>query len=351
MKSKLIPLFLSTAFLVSFVWAGTIKSHGTAGATQLLVPVGAENIAVSGANGATVTGVGALYLNPAGAAGLQTGFQGQASTMKYLAGINLTYAGIVTNLGRAGSVGFSIKTFDFGDIPVTTALNTEGTGEFFSPNFMVLTGTYAKSFADRINFGANFKFVSEQIVNTTATGLAIDLGVQYKFLGAPASVGVVLRNLGSRMEYQGADLEQKLRPEDSQSGTLEEDLRIKAESFELPAELEIAVNYQVIPGLNLMGSFANFSFNVNSFALAGKYAIGTLAWVAAGTSLNRVGDDQPTGVSDDVWSDWTGSIWGPTFGGGLNVPVAGMQLGVAYSIRTTTGYFANNSVVELTLEF
>ena len=55
---------------VSSLQAGTIRSQGTAGASQLLIPVGAENIAQGGSNTATSTGVDALYVNPAGTSGI-----------------------------------------------------------------------------------------------------------------------------------------------------------------------------------------------------------------------------------------------------------------------------------------
>ena len=69
MKNNTTKIFLSSVFLIGALSAGTIKSQGQAGATQLLIPVGALSIATSGANGATVLGVDALYLNPAGIAG------------------------------------------------------------------------------------------------------------------------------------------------------------------------------------------------------------------------------------------------------------------------------------------
>jgi len=87
------------SFYLVTLFAGTIKSQGQAGATQLLIPVGASTIATSQANGATVSGVEALFLNPAGAAGMKGGFQGTASTMNYIADIDITYAGFCHHSG------------------------------------------------------------------------------------------------------------------------------------------------------------------------------------------------------------------------------------------------------------
>jgi len=351
MTSKITRLFLIGSFTASALFAGTIRSQGTSGASQLLIPVGAENIATSSANVATVSGVEALYLNPAGVARFNKGFQGTASTLNYIADIKLTYAGFVSNLGRVGSFGLALKSLDFGEIPVTTADATEGTGETFSPTFITVMANYSKSFADRVEFGVNAKVINETIINTSATGLAVDLGVQYKFADLPMSFGIVLRNLGSRMEYTGSDLEQKLTPEDAQSGTIKENFRVKSQDFDLPAVLDISVNYTVFPGLDVMGSFRNYSFGSNSNSVAVKYSIAGLGWIAAGSSFQSITDTKPDNISNAVWDEWTKTPFGASFGAGVNVPLGGMNLGVAYSIRTAVDYFSNNSALQLSLEF
>ncbi|RMF10961.1 MAG: hypothetical protein D6762_00395 [Candidatus Neomarinimicrobiota bacterium] len=351
MTSKITKLFLIGSFTASALFAGTIRSQGTAGATQLLIPVGAQNVATSTANVATVSGVEALYLNPAGVARFDKGFQGTASTLNYIADIKITYAGFVTNLGRAGSFGLALKSLDFGKIPVTTADATEGTGENFSPTFITAMMNYSKSFADRVDFGVNAKLVNETIINTSATGLCVDLGVQYKFADQPLAFGVVLRNLGNRMEYTGSDLEQKLTPQDAQSGTIEENFRVKSQAFDLPAVLDVSVDYSVIKGLDLMASYRNYSFGPNSYSLAGKFEVAGLGWVAGGTSVQSIADTKPDNISNTVWDEWTKTPFGVTFGAGVNVPLGSMNLGVAYSVQTATNYFNNNSTLQLSLEF
>jgi len=351
MKNTNKILFLSILLIASVSFAGTIRSQGSAGAAQLLIPVGAESIALSNANVATVAGVEALGINPAGVAKYKNAFQGTASSMTYIADIDQTYIGFIVNSGQLGSFGFGIKSLDFGNIPVTTADATEGTGENFSPRFMVITANYAKRFADRVQFGVNFKMISEQIINTRATGLCVDLGVQYRFADIPVTFGVVMKNLGPRMEYSGSDLEQPLQPVDSESGTILENFVVRSESFELPAMLNISANYEVFSGLDLMGSFQNNSFATNSAKFGARYSFKNLVWVAGGMSMNLINDVQEDDVSDGVWEEWAETPWGMTFGAGVSVPVGNMNLGVAYSLRTVTDYFSNNNIVQLSLEF
>jgi len=354
MKNNKIKIFLGGVFLFGALSAGTIKSQGQAGATQLLIPVGASVIASSEANGATVSGVDAMYLNPAGIASMKSGFQGSASTMSYIADIDISFAAVVANFGKSGTFGLSVKSMDFGDIPVTTANNTEGTGEMFSPNFQVITASYAKSFADRVRFGTSLKFVSEQIINTSASGMAIDMGVQYEFATLPLALGVTLSNLGERMEYSGSDLEQTLIPQGSQSGSVGERFRIKSEAFDLPVRLNVGVNYMPIPGLNLMYAFSNNAFSVNSNSFAAKYTFGP-AWVTGGLTTRSVADTRPTDIQKSVWdeaeTEASENLFGATFGAGIIYPVGGVNLGLSYSVRTLARYFDSNNVMQLTVEF
>ncbi len=334
---------------VSSLQAGTVRSQGTAGASQLLIPVGAENIAQGGSNTATSTGVDALYINPAGTSGI-SGAQVTVSSMTYIADIDVTYLGLVAALGDKGTVGLSMKTLDFGDIPVTTAENTEGTGEMYSPNFMTATANYSRSFADNVRFGASLKFISEQIINTSAFGVAADLGVQYKFNELPLNIGIALKNLGGRMEYDGSDLEQAHAPEGSESGSINEQFRVKSQSFELPAQLDIGLAYSTpVPGLDLMACFTNNSFSTNIMSFSGKYSSSRF-WVAGGMSTQSgVGEDDD--FSSAQWDDMTKGIYGATFGAGVTIPVGELMLDVGYSLRTVSEYFDDNSVIEMKVNF
>ncbi|MEE9465728.1 MAG: hypothetical protein V3W14_09190, partial [Candidatus Neomarinimicrobiota bacterium] len=132
-RIQFIHFIIVATVMVSASYAGTIKSRGTAGAYELSIPVGARGVALNGANVAIVSGVEALYYNPAGVSNLEGGMEVLFSNMSYIADIDVTYAAFVANAGRAGTFGLSIKSLDFGDIMRTTAENTEGTGETFSP--------------------------------------------------------------------------------------------------------------------------------------------------------------------------------------------------------------------------
>ena len=224
MNRKITSLIITGA-LLSASYAGTVKSRGVAGAGQLSVPVGAHGIALNGTNLATVSGVEALYFNPAGASNISS-FETVFSNMNYIADIDVNYAAFATNIGKAGTFGLSIKSFDFGNIVRTSAENTEGTGETFSPDFMTVGATWSNAFTDRVRFGVTLKFIQERIMRTSASGTGFDLGVQYTFADRPIRIGVMLSNLGTKMQYAGSDLEQKLQPAGSSEGTLNEGFQL-----------------------------------------------------------------------------------------------------------------------------
>ena len=353
MKTKYTSLIVAGALLAT-AFAGTVKSRGTAGATQLSVPVGAHGIALNGANLATVSGVDALYFNPAGAANFDKSFETVVTDMSYLGDINVNYVALVGNVGKAGVLGFSVKTFDFGSIPVTSAENTEGTGETFSPDFMTVGATWSKALADRMRFGVNLKFVQERILSTSASGFGVDMGVQYSFSNRPIKIGVMLSNLGSKMQYAGSDLEQKHIPDDTGEGTLNESFQIISEGFEMPAELNMSVSYEVIPNLSLMASFNNNSFTTNQTSLGGEYnlAFGTSSvWVGGAVALGSVDDEQPDDISSGDWTEYTGSNFGATFGAGINYPIGGMVVSLEMAQRTVVDYFENNMVYSIKIAF
>ena len=353
MKTKYSYFILTGALLVVNAFGGTIKSNGTSGATQLSVPVGAHGIALNGSNLATVSGVEALYFNPAGASNIG-GTEAMFSNMSYIADIKVNYAGFVSRLGNSGTLGLSVKSFNFGDIGRTTSDNTEGTGETFSPNFMTLSATWSKSLADRMRFGVNMKYVQEEILRTSTSGLGFDMGIQYSFADLPLKIGVVLSNLGSRMQYSGSDLEQDHTPEGSGEGTIDEPFQIVSEPFELPVEMNIALSYEVIPGLLIQGTFNNNSSSNNELRFGSEYSMSfgdASVWIGSGLSMASIDDEKPDEMSQADWSESTDSNFGTTFGAGIVYPIGELTIGLEVAQRTVIDYFDNNLVYALKISF
>jgi hypothetical protein len=156
--------------------AGSNKM-GTAGAQELRIPVGSRGTAMAGAIVGDATGCEALFWNPAGAA-KATGTEAFISYRGYIADTDLSYFSLVSPFSF-GTIGVSAKILSLGDIMVTTETDWNGTGEVYSINIPVLGLTYASMLTDRVAFGATAMFVSEEVMQSRARGLAFDFGFQY----------------------------------------------------------------------------------------------------------------------------------------------------------------------------
>ena len=237
--------FLACAVLLGMVSlmavAGNINRTGTAGAQELLIPVGAKDVALGGSDMAYTTGVDAIYWNPAGVA-RGDGVQAMFSHMSYIGDIGIEYGAVTVNAGDLGFLGFSIKAVNFGNIPTTTEDYPDGTGQTYSPAYVTSGITYSRMLNDRISVGATVNLVSEKIMSTSATGVAVDAGVQYNGLGVPGlKLGVSIKNVVPNMTFSGADLYRTGNTTSDSRGT--QTYAVVAAPFELPSQMELGLAY------------------------------------------------------------------------------------------------------------
>ena len=153
---------------------------GSASSTQLLVVPSAKHLSGGGA-AATATGMDATFWNPAGLAMSENSIDAIFSNRQYFADIDNSFFGVATNIGEY-KMGVTVRTFNIGDIDETTVYFPDGTGQVFTPNFSILGGSIAKRLSDNTSVGMNVNYVREGFGRVSASGVAYDLGVQYKGL-------------------------------------------------------------------------------------------------------------------------------------------------------------------------
>lgn len=333
-------LLLGLLVGVSQADAGSGRRKGTSGAQELLIPLGARGIGFAGAYASGIQGVEALYWNPAGVAAIPGSAEAMFSHMNYLADIKVEYAGVAAKLGEFGSLGFSIQTMNFGDIVITTNSFPDGTGETYSPNFMTLALNFSRMMTDRIAFGVNVKVITESIMRESATGLAFDFGLQYQTGLRGFKFGVVMKNLGPNMRFEGPDLEQSVQLPGTEPGTQPRPLRITAQEFDLPSTLEFGTSYDIplmeSSHLVLMGTFVHQNFSYDDFRIGGEWSYDNMFFVRAGYSLSP---DLPTAEA----------LFTYTAGAGVNFSLSStMNIVVDYAFRATE-FFDNNHVVAVKL--
>lgn len=226
-------------------FAGNKDRNGQAGAPEMLINPWARTTGLFGMNTSTVGGLEAMKLNIAGLAQDSTTEIG-LSHGAYLAGtgININNIGITQKLGDAGVIGVNIYSMSFGDIATTDYFNPEGYGSY-RPQFLNVTLGFAKQFSTHINAGLSATYVSEQINNIHALGLAFDGGVQY-VTGKRNNFhfGISLRNIGTNMRYSGSGF--AINADQPQSNpTFAVTANYPSDKFEMPTSLNIGASYDI----------------------------------------------------------------------------------------------------------
>lgn len=330
-KSVLIVIIAALIFAagVDQLYAGSKNRMGTAGATELLIPVGSRGTALSGAMNAYATGVDAIYWNPAGVA-RRTGVEAMFSHLSYIADIGVQYFAVSSNFGDVGTFAVSLRNLSFGDIPITTVFQPEGTGGTFTPTYLTFGLTYSRAFTDRIYGGATVKLVSEKIMRSTASGLAFDFGVQYRSGETGINLGVTLKNIGGGMKYDGPDLERFVNLPNVEPGSRQRPLRIVSAGFEFPTTLEIGIAYPYVINdrnkVSVMANFQNANFDADEYRFGLEYDYDNMLYLRGGYAMSQFTTDY---------------IFGPTFGLGLNIPFGDFRLAFDYAYRVTDLFDAN----------
>ena len=315
--------------------------NGTAGAQELLIPVGANGISLNGSNISYISGLNSIYYNPAGLYYSDSFIEALFSHMNYIADIGVSFAAIRVNLGNYGTAALNIRTLDFGDIPVTTTDFPYGTGETFSPNYLVAGLTYSNILRKNLSFGVSINVISEKIAKTSATGISFDIGLQYRSVAniEGLSVGVAIKNLGPQMTYDGSDLYRTAI--DTNSRGENQIYKIDAAGFDLPFAVDIGIGYQsqVFDKLNasILTAASTGQYANNEYKFGAELSYDEMFFLRGGYSItmNSVPEDQ--------------KLFGPTFGIGLKVK-EGFNLTVEYAYRTAK-YFNSNHVFQVILGF
>jgi len=341
-KLKQIVLFLLIVSL-SNLFASGEKRNGTAGAQELLIPVGAKGMALGGTDIAGLGGVESIFYNPAGMSNMTGSVEAVFSYMNYIADIDLVYGAVAINLGGIGSLGLAVKTLHIGDIPVTTVERPEGTGAMFAPRFTVVGLSYSNFLTANIKAGITFNLISEEIASSTANGLGIDAGVQYDnfALVNGLKLGLVLKNFGPQMKFSGPDLIRKATDEQSLRG--QQFYHIDAATFELPSQLAIGMTYDINRG-EQFSYLVSFAYESNNFSndrtkFAGEIGFNNMFFLRGG--YNYVSE-----AKDNVDEN----IFGATLGGGIFIQTGSLDLIFDYAYRFTE-YFDANQVFALRLLF
>lgn len=329
---------------VSSAFAGGGSRTGTAGASQLLIPVGPRGIAMGESNLVTATGVEALFWNPAGVAHMTNNADVLFSYMSYIADIGVQYGAVSANFEGFGAVSFAVKSLSVGDILVTTTSTPDGTGETYSPTMIVAGMSYSRMLTDAISVGLTANLVTETLAEVSATGVAFDFGVIYNNLAdiSGLSIGVVAKNFGTNMTFDGTGLYQVTS---EPPYNVNRYLTVQAAPFEMPFNFQLAAGYKrpldQINSLEFTGIYMNNNFSPDEWKLGAEYGYNNMFFVRAGYQF---ASDPGESFGDSNY------LYGFTAGAGFNYQVEGFSVKVDYAYRYAQ-FFDGNNVFALTLGF
>jgi len=327
---------------------GDNTSYGTTSAEFLLLGASARGAALGTSFSAIVNDVSALYYNPAGIALQRTsGFS--ASAYDYVASTNYAWAGLSFPFsGRTRAFGIQFGTFGFGDQPVYTVEQPNGTGSVYSVSETFGGLTYAQNFSDRFSAGITAKFIFDNLGGASGSAFAVDFGTNFhsRLGGRPIQFSFTLTNLGTSIDYSGDPLIVQV-PRDSVPGvpsvpTNPQQGELSTKAFNLPTTFKVALGYDLISKTDtrwtLIADFNQQISNKAAFGVGTEAAFKHLGGSGFGAALrasysyqpanNLTPTQLPSSVADEE------NLQGLAFGGGLFFETAAkFSLGLDYAYR------------------
>lgn len=322
---RVVALLVPALLLAGAAHSGSADRIGTAGAQELRIPVGTRGLALGGATVAAPHGVESVFYNPAGMVNTP-GTDAYFANTAYIADMKVRYFALASNRG-IGALAFTAKVLDMGELHVTTVDAPEGTGQIESITFATLGLTFARRLTDAVSFGATMHYMNESVLDARAHGVAFDFGLQYDSNWRGARLGLVMKNVGPNMRFDGPGFEYMLRVPGDDPRAGNRTLRKLSADFELPSFFQLGV---MIPAYGAgehsvaaYGVFQGNNFSEDEVRGGVEYAYQDFLMVRGGY----------------VFSDQEEYLFGPSFGLGLTVPMGGSRISVDYALQTVDAFF------------
>lgn len=305
-------------------WAGNDDRRGTAGASELLINPWAGSAGWGGVNIANTRGLESFFTNIAGLTYVSKTELAYHNTMwlggksGLNSGASINAFGIAQRVSDQGVLGLYVMAMGFGDIDVTTVNSPEpGFNGTYSPSYLNINLAYAHAFSQSIRGGAAIKVISESVSDVSATGFAIDAGIQY-VTGADDELkfGISMKNIGSTMSFNGPGLSLTMINDAGNSFTVE----TRDAKMELPTCLNIGLSYDFLMAegdhrLTLAGSFTSNAFLKDNFTVGLEYGLFDIMQIRAGYVFQR-------GIFKDYTAGRTAANTGLCAGATFKIPLS-----------------------------
>jgi len=217
---------------------------GTSGAQFLQLPVGARSEAMGGAIVGLADDASAIFWNPAGIVKVNN-VQAHFSYMNWFDLFDFNAASLVYNAGDIGTFGASMVLFTTDDMEITTEEQPNGTGRYFDAGDIALGISYAKYLTDRFSVGLTVKYIEQRIWNESASGVAFDIGTQYRLDFQNLTIAMCMSNFGPDMKFTGSDLEFLTRVDDNYPTSRLVPSQLSTQEYPLPLNFQVGIGFDV----------------------------------------------------------------------------------------------------------
>lgn len=234
-----------TGVLVPHVHAQIISKKGTTSANFLLIPVGTRASALGGATTATVDDATAAYWNAGALASIKS-TELYVEHSQWIADLQHTYVGLALPLA-GGTMGLSVVALTMDDMEETTFEQQDGTGRMFGASSYAVGLSYARYLLPDFAIGGTVKFITERIMNTSSSSVAVDLGTNYVTPFDGVRFGVRIANFGGKMNLDGDDLITTIDIDPNSEGNNNRiNARLETKQYALPLMLQVGLAWDAI---------------------------------------------------------------------------------------------------------
>lgn len=221
-----------------------VTKRGTTAADFLSIPIGARATAMGNAVSALVDDATSIYWNPAGL-GQMTDASFTGEYAQWLVEIDFNFVAVVAPT-RFGTFGIGVTSVQVPEMEVTTVELQDGTGETFTASSYALALSYGRALTDRFSVGGSVKLIRERIWNSSASGVAFDIGTQFVTPFRGIRLGAAIANFGSKLQIAGDDLLTLVDIDPNNSGNNESNRGLlRTDRFDMPLTMRIGLAGEV----------------------------------------------------------------------------------------------------------
>lgn len=291
-KMKKINFLLIAILSCVYNGSGQNPNLGTSGAQFLKIPIGAQNAALGGAVTGIVDDASAVFWNPAGLSKVKSNAI-HFSHMRWFDMFDVNAAAFVRNFESIGVFGIGIMVFKTDKMEITTEAEPNGTGRFFDAQDIALGVSYSRYLTDYFNAGITLKYIHQRIWDETASGIAFDVGTQYRIEFQNLIIAMSMTNFGPDMKMDGPDLSVKYdRNQFLQNRLIP--ANYETEFYPLPLNFQFGLSFDVFDSkyLKIRGSIDAVHPNDNNerIQIGTETAVFDRLYLRGGYKLNH--DDE-----------------------------------------------------------